>query len=365
MSQHDLEIANQTFPATRSDLNNALQALGSLQSGATAPSTTYANMLWYDTANDRLYLRNEADTQWIHIFDANQSSQVIELVSKLKAPNGSSSLPSITFASDADTGLYRSSANTIGMTLGGNDNYEFTSTGTTTISGTGAFLTIDDTNGTTANTVNAVRFDASGASAGYVGMSGSSTFVIKNYNTSGGLIKMTVDTTDVVTVSETGVSVTGTFAPSGDYSSTDGDITLTNGDITATNGTVTANTVSATSYTGLPSFSVEGRSDAIGNDTTISLSANTVLVLGEVYISTSASLGARVSVELKDSGGTVVDSFDLLGMNENNGTDGGSGMSGRVNFTVAVPDTVTQIRFYRSSGSRTVDGTVNQFLKYS
>ena len=223
MSQHDLEIANQTFPATRSDLNNALQALGSLQSGATAPSTTYANQLWYDTANDELYLRNEADDAWIHVFDVNQTSDVIELISKLKAPNGSSSLPSITFDSDTDTGLYRSAANTIGMTLGGNDNYEFTSTGSTTISGNGAFLVIDDTNGTTANTVNAVRFDASGASAGYVGMSGSSTLTVKNYNTTGGLIDFVVDSTTIMQASETNVAmaaatVTGATPTTGDSS---------------------------------------------------------------------------------------------------------------------------------------------------
>ena len=58
MSQHDLDIANQGFPATRADLNNALQALGSTNSGATAPSTTYANQLWYDTATNIIKIRD-------------------------------------------------------------------------------------------------------------------------------------------------------------------------------------------------------------------------------------------------------------------------------------------------------------------
>ena len=58
MSQHDLNIANQTFPNTRADINNALAALGSTSSGTSAPSTTYANQLWYDTANNKLYIRN-------------------------------------------------------------------------------------------------------------------------------------------------------------------------------------------------------------------------------------------------------------------------------------------------------------------
>jgi microcystin-dependent protein len=65
MSQHDFNIANQTASALRSDLNSALTALASLSSGATAPSTTYANMLWYDTANNQIKKRNEADSAWI------------------------------------------------------------------------------------------------------------------------------------------------------------------------------------------------------------------------------------------------------------------------------------------------------------
>lgn len=74
MSQNDLVIANQSFPATRADINSALQALGSLNSGSTAPATTYANMLWYDTANNTLKMRSEADDAWIDLGVLNQSS---------------------------------------------------------------------------------------------------------------------------------------------------------------------------------------------------------------------------------------------------------------------------------------------------
>ena len=65
MSQNDLVIDNQSFPATRADINSALQALGSLSSGSTAPTTTYANMLWYDTLSNILKVRSEADDAWI------------------------------------------------------------------------------------------------------------------------------------------------------------------------------------------------------------------------------------------------------------------------------------------------------------
>lgn len=68
MSQHDFNIANQGFPNFRADLNNALAALASLSSGATEPATTYANQLWYDTANNYLKYRNEANSDWIVLF---------------------------------------------------------------------------------------------------------------------------------------------------------------------------------------------------------------------------------------------------------------------------------------------------------
>ena len=78
MSQHDLDIANQGFPATRADLNLALKALGSSNSGASAPSTTYANQLWYDTANNILKIRNEDNDAWISLFTLDQTNDNIE-----------------------------------------------------------------------------------------------------------------------------------------------------------------------------------------------------------------------------------------------------------------------------------------------
>ena len=65
MSQHDFDIANQTAPNSRADINLALKALASNSSGSVAPTTTYANMTYYNTATNILYKRNEADSAWI------------------------------------------------------------------------------------------------------------------------------------------------------------------------------------------------------------------------------------------------------------------------------------------------------------
>ena len=80
MSQNDLVIANQAFPATRADITSALQALGSNNSGPSAPSTTYANMMWYDTSANILKIRAEANDAWINIGYLDQSLDTFKIL---------------------------------------------------------------------------------------------------------------------------------------------------------------------------------------------------------------------------------------------------------------------------------------------
>lgn len=80
MAQHDMNIANDTAPLVRADINNALSALVSQNSGASAPSTTYANMIWYDTTNNILKMRNEADDAWISLFYLDQGTDAFRIL---------------------------------------------------------------------------------------------------------------------------------------------------------------------------------------------------------------------------------------------------------------------------------------------
>ena len=80
MSQNDLVIANQSFPATRADINSALQALGSSNSGTTEPATIYANMFWYDTTAKVLKLRSEANDAWISVGYFDQSANAFRIL---------------------------------------------------------------------------------------------------------------------------------------------------------------------------------------------------------------------------------------------------------------------------------------------
>ncbi len=84
MSQHDFIIANQTASSARSDINSGLQALASNNSGASAPTTTYASMWWYDTGANILKQRNEGDTAWVSVAYINQSTNKFEILDDTK-----------------------------------------------------------------------------------------------------------------------------------------------------------------------------------------------------------------------------------------------------------------------------------------
>jgi hypothetical protein len=76
MSQHDMDISNQAFPATRADLNAALVALATCSSGATAPSTTFAYQWWADTTTGILKQRNAANSAWVSVLTISSGKAV-------------------------------------------------------------------------------------------------------------------------------------------------------------------------------------------------------------------------------------------------------------------------------------------------
>ena len=51
MAQSDMTIQNQSFPSFRSDLNDALSAINSMQSGTSRPSSAVAGTMWLDTTS--------------------------------------------------------------------------------------------------------------------------------------------------------------------------------------------------------------------------------------------------------------------------------------------------------------------------
>ena len=63
MAQHDYIISNQTFPNTRTDINNLASAIATNNSGTSAPTTQYAGQFWIDTTTTTwtLYIHDGTD----------------------------------------------------------------------------------------------------------------------------------------------------------------------------------------------------------------------------------------------------------------------------------------------------------------
>ena len=122
MSQHDYVIANGTGAAVRSDLNNALAAIVSQNSGATEPATMYAYQWWADTTTGLLKLRNGANNAWITLR---------ELDGTLTIEDGTAGSPGLAFADDLNTGIYSPGADQVAISTGGTARLTATTTGIT------------------------------------------------------------------------------------------------------------------------------------------------------------------------------------------------------------------------------------------
>jgi len=116
MSQHDMSIVNQGFPAFRADLNDALPALASNNSGATEPSTMFAHQWWVDTSASPSVLkqRNADNDAWITVGSLDQSADTFTLAagsagafSTLSA-SGTSTLAAVNSGALAVTGAISS-----------------------------------------------------------------------------------------------------------------------------------------------------------------------------------------------------------------------------------------------------------------
>ena len=117
MATHDYVIANGTGAAVRSDLNNALAAIVSNNSGSSEPGTTYAYQWWADTNANVLKIRNSANNAWITLR---------ELDGTMLIEDGSAASPGLAFADDLNTGIYSGANNQIGFTTDGVERFKIT-----------------------------------------------------------------------------------------------------------------------------------------------------------------------------------------------------------------------------------------------
>jgi len=189
MSQNDFTLANQSFPAFRADLNSALQALASNSSGGSAPSTTFANMWWYDTSNNIMYIRNEDNDAWIKFAELDQANDKFVLSGTLQLDDGTVSAPALTFNSDTNMGIYRGGTDILKFVTAGTDAVTITASqqvgiGASSIGGAGtpkAFIKQSSTNYYEGLLVSANAND----NVATVGHTGTEAVIGSTYGTSG------------------------------------------------------------------------------------------------------------------------------------------------------------------------------------
>ena len=135
----------------------------------------------------------------------------------------------------------------------------------------------------------------------------------------------------------------------------------TSGNVLTSNGTTWA---SSAPFSWVVS-NVNSSSNITTGTTSYSITANTLMVLGTAYMPTGNNDGASLGVRIKNSGGTTLFTYTLVGGNENSGGDGGSGMSARSAWTVAIPSAAIggTLEFFRVSGGAQIGLTINQVVR--
>jgi len=138
MSQvSDYNIANASGASVRSDLNAVFDAIKTLNSGGSDPSNTSPFMPYVDTADsNNLKIRNAADNAFVTV--GSVDSPNLGLLPRaggtmtgaiLADDSAGASAPAIAFDGDADTGIFRVGANTIGFATAGVERVEISDSG--------------------------------------------------------------------------------------------------------------------------------------------------------------------------------------------------------------------------------------------
>lgn len=153
MAQHDYVIANGTGAAVRSDLNNALSAIVSQNSGATEPATMYAYQWWADTTTGLLKIRNAANNAWVTVGTlASANLGLLSSGSTVTAALGSASTPGITFTGDTNTGIYSPGADQVAISTNGSGRLFVDSSGQVGIGTSSPVSTLTANSGASNNT---------------------------------------------------------------------------------------------------------------------------------------------------------------------------------------------------------------------
>ena len=108
----------------KASLPNADEAINGIHTKATAPSSTSAGQLWFDTTDNLIKIRNEADDGWI-ILLASEGSRLLKVTHNI--PAASAYMRTATYDDTAQTITHTalSTSSTFYITYNGNLNYAY------------------------------------------------------------------------------------------------------------------------------------------------------------------------------------------------------------------------------------------------
>ena len=108
MAQHDYIISNATFPAVRADINNALSAIQTTNSGTSRPTGAVAGQLWLDTTS--------ATTPTLKYYDGADDISLATIDHSANTVNWLDSTVSITGLSSTATGTVLTLSDSVNTT---------------------------------------------------------------------------------------------------------------------------------------------------------------------------------------------------------------------------------------------------------
>lgn len=111
-----MNISNGTGAAVRADLNNALQAIATNNSGSSAPSATFPFMLFADTSTGTMKIRNAENNGFIELF---------QLDGTFTIENGTEGTPGLAFRTALTTGIYLAGTNELAISTAGAEACKF------------------------------------------------------------------------------------------------------------------------------------------------------------------------------------------------------------------------------------------------
>ena len=204
MARHSYNIANATGAQVRADLNNALAAIRSVNSGSGTPSSTVAYQYFIDDSVTPALIKQR---------NAGDNGDILlgEVGGQAYFANGTQSKPSISFRNDTDLGFRRNDANKLSIVTGGADRVTGDAAGNVGIGVTSveANLHVEDTPNCTVQ----ITSGTSGDSTIRLGDTGDANIGrIKYFNSSNSLAFDTNDATRLTILSD-GKCGIGTTTP--------------------------------------------------------------------------------------------------------------------------------------------------------